>query len=68
MSTQLKPGDRVCLTVLARRIGYESGEMGTVLWGPSTSHSGQTYYLVSMDKDGPGNGVTFTAKEIEADA
>jgi hypothetical protein len=28
----------------------------------------QPYYLVSMDKDGPGNGVTFTAREIERDA
>ena len=68
MSTQLKPGDRVRLTVLARRIGYEPGEKGTVLWGPSTSPSVQPYYLVSMDKDGPGNGVTFTAREIEPDA
>ena len=68
MSTELKPGDRVRLTVLVRRIGYEPGEKGTVLSGPSTSHSGQPYYLVSMDKDGPGNGVTFTAQEIEADA
>ena len=68
MSTELKPGDRVRLTVLARRIGYKPGETGTVLWGPSTSHAEQPFYLVSMDKDGPGNGVTFTAREVEADA
>jgi hypothetical protein len=68
MSTELKPGDRVRVTVLGRRIGYESGDKGTVLWGPISSHSGQTFYLVSMDKDGPGNGVTFRAWEIEADA
>jgi len=63
----LKPGDRVRLTVQNRRIGYEPGEKGTVLWGPNTSHSGQIIYLVSMDKDDPGNGATFTAREIEAD-
>jgi len=43
------------------------GDKGTVLWASNSSHSGQLFYLVSMDKDGPGNGVTFTAREIEAD-
>jgi hypothetical protein len=68
LSTELKPGDRVRLTVQNRRIGYEPGDKGTVVWGPNSSYSGKIFYLVSMDKDGPGNGVTFTAKEIEADA
>jgi hypothetical protein len=52
------------VTLLNRRIGYEPGEKGTVLWGPSTSHNGGIFYLVSMDKDGPGNWVTFMAREI----
>ena len=67
MSTQLKPGDRVRLTVLNRRFGYEPGDKGTVLWGPGTEYTGERFYLVSMDKDGPGNGATFTEREIEAD-
>ena len=67
MSQELTTGDRVRLTVRGRRIGYEPGEKGTVLWGPSNSHSGQPFYLVSMDKDGPGNGITFTTGQIEAD-
>jgi hypothetical protein len=68
LSTELKPGDRVRLTVQNRRIGYEPGDTGTVVWGPNSSYNGKIFYLVSMDKDGPGNGVAFTAKEIEADA
>jgi len=67
MSAELQPGERVRVTVLNWRIGYEAGDKGTVLWGADGSHDGQSFYLVSMDKDGPGNGVTFTAREIEAD-
>ena len=55
------------VTLLNRRIGYEPGEKGTVLWGSNSSHNGGIFYLVSMDKDGPGNWVTFMAREIEAD-
>jgi hypothetical protein len=68
LSTELKPGDRVRLTVLNQRIGYEPGDKGIVVLGPNSSYSGKNFYLVSMDKDGPGNGVTFTMREIEADA
>ncbi|HEY7311395.1 MAG TPA: hypothetical protein VH643_18685 [Gemmataceae bacterium] len=67
MSQELQIGDRVRVTVQGRRVGYEPGDKGTVLWEPSPSYTGQPFYLVSMDKDGPGNGITFTTGQIEAD-
>ncbi len=67
MAAELRAGDRVRLTVLGQRMGYEPGDKGTVLWVSDISDAGQPFYLVSMDKDGPGNGITFTAEQIEAD-
>jgi hypothetical protein len=57
MSRELKPGDRVHVTVRNRMYGYQPGA------------SGVRYYVVAMDKDDPTkSGVVFTADEIELDS
>jgi hypothetical protein len=68
MIRELKSGDRVRVTIRNRRVAYEAGDKGTVLWAPTVSSTEQRFYLVSMDKDGPGHGVTFAPEQIEPDA
>jgi len=67
MNLELKLGDRVRVKRALR--GYQAGDKGTVLDGPS-SYEGATdeSYVVAMDKDGPGSTTTvFGADDIEAD-
>lgn len=68
MPPELKPGARVCVTVRNRLPGYQAGDKGTVLRAAITGPSGTRYYVVAMDKNGPGKmGVVFTEDEIEPD-
>ena len=69
MSRELKPGDRVRVTSRSHTRGYQVGDKGTVLEGPSTqTGAGDPSYVVAMDKDGPSSTtIVFTADEIEAD-
>jgi len=67
MSEQLKVGDRVRVSQRSHVQGYQPGDKGTVLEGP-TRYPGddQPFYVVSMDKDGPGHtSIIFRANEIE---
>jgi hypothetical protein len=69
MSRALKAGDRVRVTIRNRIAGYGPGDKGTVLREPSTATiTGERYYTVAMDKDGPNaTGVVFAEEEIEPD-
>jgi hypothetical protein len=68
MSRELKPGDRVRVTVCNRMSGYQPGDKGTVLREAISGPSGARYFAVAMDKDDPTkSGVVFTADEIELD-
>jgi hypothetical protein len=67
MSDQLKVGDRVRISQRSHVRGYQPGDKGIVLEGP-TSYTGdnQPSYVVAMDKDGPGHtSIIFGADEIE---
>ena len=65
MSHDLKPGDRVRLTVLQRMRDYQPGDQGVVVRELVAVRSTR-YYLVAMDQDDPGTiGVVFTDEEIE---
>jgi hypothetical protein len=69
MSRELKMGDRVRVTPRSRVKGYQAGDKGVVLEGP-TAYAGasDTSYVVAMDKDGPGSTSTiFAADDIEPD-
>ena len=69
MSRELKPGDRVRVTVRNRMYGYHPGDKGTVLREAVAGPSGARYYVVAMDKDDTTkSGVVFTADEIELDS
>jgi hypothetical protein len=67
MSDQLKFGDRVRVTQRSHVEGYQAGDQGTVLEGPtSNTRDDQPSYVVAMDKDGPGRtSIIFRADEIE---
>jgi hypothetical protein len=67
MSDPLKVGDRVRVSQRSHVRGYQPGDQGTVLEGP-TSYTGDApqTYVVAMDKDGPGHtSIIFGADEIE---
>ena len=67
MSRDLKPSDRVRLTVQNRMRGYQPGDQGVVVRELVAVRSTR-YYLVAMDQDDPGKiGVVFTDDEIELD-
>ena len=67
MSRQLKPGQRVRVTVRNRVTRYQPGDTGTVLRS-SVSATGERSYTVAMDLDDPaGSGAVFAEGEIEAD-
>ena len=69
MSRGLNAGDRVRVTGRNRLAGYQPGDKGTVVRGPSTATiTGERYYTVTMDRDGPdATGVVFAEDEIEPD-
>jgi hypothetical protein len=70
MPEQLKVGDRVRVTAGSRTRGYQPGDTGTVLEGPSpyAGGGGAVSYVVAMDKDGPSRtSVVFNADEVEPD-
>jgi hypothetical protein len=68
MSYQLKPGDRVRVTVRNRMAGYQPGDKGTVLRVSESAAGGERYYCVAMDKDDATHtGAVFTEGEIEPD-
>jgi hypothetical protein len=68
MSQQPKVGDRVRLTTRDFEPGYGLGEAGTVESGPHLISSGESYFIVLMDKDGPGApGIILRTCEIEID-
>ena len=68
MSRELKPGDRVRVTVRNRMPGYQPGDKGTVMRETEVGPSRQRYYTVAMDKDDPAKGgVVFRFDEIEPD-
>jgi hypothetical protein len=65
----MKMGDRVRVTLRSRVKGYQPGDKGVVLEGPTVyADASDTSYVVAMDKDGPGSTSTiFGADEIEPD-
>lgn len=67
MNPELKLGDRVRVKRALR--GYQAGDKGTVMEGPSSyAGAADKSYVVAMDKDGPGSTTTiFGADDIEAD-
>jgi hypothetical protein len=69
MNRELKMGDRVRVTPGSRVKGYQPGDKGVVLEGPTVyAGASDTSYVVAMDKDGPGSTSTvFSADEIEPD-
>jgi hypothetical protein len=68
MSDELKPGQRVRVTVRNRMAGYQPGDKGTVLRSSASDTTGERYYSVAMDKDDPtASGAVFTESEIEPD-
>jgi hypothetical protein len=69
MNRASRAGDRVRVTIRNRVAGYAPGDRGTVVREPSTATiTGERYYTVAMDKDGPGaTGVVFAEDEIEPD-
>ena len=70
MSLELKPGDRVRLTMRGCTSDYAPGDKGMVTDGPK-HHMGpgpnDPYYLVAMDKDAPQRKTVFNANDLEAD-
>ena len=70
MSLELKPGDRVRLTMRGCASDYAPGDKGTVTDGPK-HHTGtgpnNPYYLVAMDKDDAQRKTVFNADDLEAD-
>jgi hypothetical protein len=67
MSRQLKPGQRVRVTLRSRAARYQPGDTGTVLRS-SVSVMGERSYTVAMDMDDPAaSGAVFAEGEIEAD-
>jgi hypothetical protein len=68
MSDELKAGQRFRVAARYRIAGYQPGDKGTVLRSSISAATGERYYTVEMDKDGPdATGVLFTEGEIEAD-
>jgi hypothetical protein len=66
MIQKLKMGDRVRVRRPVR--GYQVGEKGTVLDGPTTPAGAAKTYVVMMDKDGPGaTSIVFAEADIELD-
>ena len=53
MSRELKPGQRVRVTVRNRVARYQPGDTGTVLRSSVLATTGQRYYTVTMDIDDP---------------
>jgi hypothetical protein len=61
-------GDRVRLTTRDFEPGYCLGEVGTVESGPHFISNGDSYFIVLIDKDGPGApGIILRTCEIEID-
>jgi hypothetical protein len=53
MSTHdLKPGDRVRVTLRCHPAGYSPGDKGTVLKAAHDLFTGNRFYVVTMDRDG----------------
>ena len=68
MSRQLKPGQRVRVTVRSRAARYQPGDTGTVLRSSVSATTGERFYTVAMDMDDPAaSGAVFAEGEIEAD-
>jgi hypothetical protein len=67
MSGELKPGDRVRVTVRNRMAGYQPGDKGRILGGPHVPLGGHPYYLVAMETSMTGRPVVFMEEEIEPD-
>jgi hypothetical protein len=68
MGGELKAGQRVRVTARNRMAGYQPGDKGTVLRASVSAATGERYYSVVMDKDGPdATGAVFTEGEIEPD-
>jgi hypothetical protein len=67
MDRAFKRFDRVRVRRANR--GYEVGDKGTILEGPSNSAGpGTRSYVVGMDKDAPGSTtVIFSVEDIELD-
>jgi hypothetical protein len=68
MYRELNAGQRVRVTVRNCLAGYQPGDKGTVLRASVSAATGERYYTVAMDKDGPdATGVLFAEGEIESD-
>jgi hypothetical protein len=68
MRRELKPGDRVRVTVRNRVARYQPGDKGTVLRESTSSMRGERSYTVAMDKDDPAQrGAVFRFDETEPD-
>jgi hypothetical protein len=68
MTEQLKTGDRVRVLTPELEPDYRPGDKGTVVSGPQRLSGGEWFYVVTLDKDGPGaTGTEFLASEIAVD-
>jgi hypothetical protein len=68
MSEELKPGDRVRLRIRNHPHGYRQGDTGTVLRVATRAVTGEPYYLLAMDGDGPDStGALVHALDVEPD-
>jgi hypothetical protein len=68
MTRELKPGQRVRVTVRNRVAHYQPGDTGTVLRSSVSPTTGKRHYTVAMDMDDPAaSGAIFAEGEIEAD-
>jgi hypothetical protein len=66
MSRELKPGQRVRVTVRNRIAGFQPGDTGMVLHAATRGAIGERFFLVAMDKgELDSTGVIFTEGEIE---
>jgi hypothetical protein len=69
MNKHPRTGDRVRLTTRDFEPDYRPGDTGTVESGPHPIPSGGFFYLVTVEKDGPGAAaIVFNASEIEVEA
>ena len=67
MSREMNAGDRVCVRTWTGMPDYFLDDRGTVLRYPERNETGESCYLVAMDKDGGKGTALFTPDEIEPD-
>ena len=68
MIHKLMKGGRLRIRPQRRVSGYRPGDKGTALSGPKKSLTGETYFIVRMDKNDPGVWTFLSAEDVEPDA